>query len=142
MILKVAEIGLNHMGSAKYLLKYQKFLSKKRINAITIQVPKDEFFKGKFKKFYLNDQQIINFIKCAKKRWNLVGVATSSYDKIDMFSKLHVDFFKVTSGMIKDIKLIKKMIKSNAKRIYLSTGFSSYADIKKVLSKTRKKKLA
>ena len=59
-----------------------------------------------------------------------------------MFSKLHVDFFKVTSGMIKDIKLIKKMIKSNAKRIYLSTGFSSYADIKKVLSKTGKKKIS
>ena len=34
---------------------------------------------------------------------DIVGIATSDYEKIDLFENLGVDFFKVTSGMVKDI---------------------------------------
>ena len=141
-IKKIAEIGLNHMGNEKYLYDYQKILSKKNINGVTIQIPRKNFFKGKFKKYILSDKQIIKFIKSSKKKWNLVGVATSDIDKIDLFEKLDVDFFKVTSGMISNTLLLKKMIKSNVKRIYLSTGFSSYENINNILKIIVKKKIS
>ena len=43
----ICEIGLNHLGSKKYLNKYLQFIKDKKIDAITIQILKDSFFKKK-----------------------------------------------------------------------------------------------
>ena len=71
-IIKIAEIGLNHMGSEKNLNKYKNFLMQEKIDGITIQIPRKSFFKGKFKNLYLTDKQITNFIISSKKNGTLL----------------------------------------------------------------------
>ena len=136
----IAEIGLNHLGSIKYLTTFQNFLSKKNIDGLTIQVPGESLMQQNQKKFLLNDKIIINFINESKKQFKFVGIATDSAEKIDFFSKQNIDFFKVTSGMFTNIHLIKKMQKSPVKKIFLSTGFSNHQEIKKILKKIKNKK--
>ena len=139
MTLKIAEIGMNHMGNEKYFLKYLRLLPKK-IDGVTLQIPKKESFNKSNIKCYLNDDKIINYIRLLKKKFNLVGIATNNYEKIDMFNKLNIDFFKILSGSATDIKFINKILKTKVKKVYLSLGFNSYNDTKKVLKKIDKKK--
>ena len=131
MTFKIAEIGLNHLGKMDYLYDYIKFLSQKKIDGITIQIVKRESLSKSNKNFYLDDKKVISFIKVAKKNFKFVGVVTDDFDRLKLFNKLNVNFFKLTSGMINNTKLIKKMINySSTKKIYLSTGFSSFKTFK------------
>ena len=142
MTLKVAEIGLNYMGKLDYLYKYIEILSQKKIEGISIQILKKETFNKYNKNFYLDDKKVISFIKLAKKRFRFVCVVTDDIERLDLFNKLKVNYFKLTSGMINNLELIKKILNySNTKKIYLSTGFSSYNDIKITLKKVGKKKI-
>jgi len=138
----IAELGLNHFGNKKYLTEYQNFLSRKKIDGITIQIPHQSLLKKNQKKFLFDEKKIFDFVKTSKKKFNLVGITTSDHTKIDFFAKLNIDFFKVTSRMITNISLIKKMQKTKIKTIYLSTGFSNHSEIKKVLKKVTKKKIS
>ena len=140
-IIKIVEVGINHMGSEKYLNDYIKSVSKKKVDGITIQILTKEFYKGEFKNFSLTDKQIVNFIKKAKKEYNLVGIAINDYKKINLLSKHNIDFFKVLSPALGNISLIKKLIKTNVKKIYLSTGLSSYKEINETLKKIDTKKI-
>ena len=141
MTLKIAEIGMNHMGSEKYFLKYLKLLPKK-IDGVTLQIPKKENLNKSNVKCHLSDEKIIHFIRLLKKKFKLVGIATDDFEKIDMFSKLNIDFFKITSGLATDVKFINKILKTKVKKVYLSLGFISYQDIRKVLKKIDKKKIS
>tara|TARA_Y100000741_G_scaffold26731_1_gene19283 strand:- start:2255 stop:2956 length:702 start_codon:yes stop_codon:yes gene_type:complete len=142
MTLKIAEIGLNHMGRSDYFYEYVKCLSKKKIDAITIQIIKKSSLSKSYKSCYLNDKKIIDFIKFAKRKFKFVGVVTDDIERLEIFKKLNVNFYKLTSGMLKNTMLIKKILNSSGvKKIYLSTGFSSISDIKKVLKKVGKKKI-
>ena len=44
----IAEIGLNHMGSEPYAFSLVNKLLETKIDAITFQVPNDEYFKIDF----------------------------------------------------------------------------------------------
>ena len=55
--------------------------------------------------------------------------------KIDFFSKLEVDFFKVINTDIKNFSLINKMINTGVRKIYISTGMSDLEEIKNCLSR-------
>jgi N,N'-diacetyllegionaminate synthase len=138
----IGEIGLNHLGNKKYLEEYQNILSKNKIDGISIQIPQKSLMDNSQKKFLLTDSKITEFVISAKKKFKLVGITTSDKTKINFFNKLNIDFFKVTSGMISNINLIKKMQKSKIKKIYLSTGFSNYVEIDKILKKVTKKKIS
>ena len=142
MVLKIAEIGLNHMGRMDYLYEYIKFLSKKKIQAITIQIIKKENLNKSNKNCYLDDEKVMAFIKIAKKKFQFVGIVTDDIDRIKFFEKLKINFYKITSGMMNDTKLIKTLLSaSKAKKIYLSTGFSSLNEIKKILKLVGRKKI-
>ena len=142
-MLKIAEIGLNHMGRMSYLNEYVKFLSKKKIEAVTIQVIKKETLGKSYKNCYLDDEKVIAFIKLLKKKFKFVGIVTDDINRIKIFKKFNINFYKITSGMIKNTKLIKKLVNSSdANKIYLSTGFSSLNDIKKILRKVGRKKIS
>tara|TARA_B110000971_G_C19577851_1_gene306008 strand:+ start:12 stop:179 length:168 start_codon:yes stop_codon:yes gene_type:complete len=49
----IAEIGLNHFGNEKFLAEYQKILSKKKIDGISIQIPPRVFNERKPKKIFV-----------------------------------------------------------------------------------------
>ena len=137
----ITEIGLNHLGNKNYLKEYLEVLCKKDVDGITIQIPKKSLMQKSQKKFLFKDEIIKRFIINAKKKFPLVGITTSDQTKIDFFSKLKIDFFKVTSGMIKNHELINKMKKSKVKEIYLSTGFSTLKEIKLILKRIDKNKI-
>ena len=44
--------------------------------------------------------------------------------------KLNIDFYKVLSPDIKNIYLIKSLINTNCKKIFLSTGLANLSEIK------------
>ena len=137
MTLKIAEIGLNHFGRMDYLYEYINFLSQKKIEGITIQIIKKETLSKSNKKFYLDDKKVISFIKTAKKKFKFVGVVTDDYDRLMLFNKLNVNFFKLTSGMINNTNLIKKMINYPSTKIYSSLALA-HLKILKVLKKLAK----
>ena len=143
MTLKIAEIGLNHMGRMDYFNDYVKFLSKKKIEAVTIQIIKKENLSKSNKNCYLNDRKVIAFIKLLKKNFKFVGLVTDDIERIKIFKKLDINFYKITSGMINNMTLIKKLVNSSGvKQIFLSTGFSSLNDVKKILRKVGRKKIS
>lgn len=137
----IAEIGLNHLGDDKYLAEYLKILNKNKIDGISIQVPKKSLMKNSHKKYLLSNKKISTFVKNVKENFRLVGITTSDIKKIDFFKTLNLDFFKVTSGMIDNLKLINKMNKTKVKKIYLSTGLTTIVNLKNILDKQKSKKI-
>ena len=140
--LKIAEIGLNHFGNKRFLGQYLECLTSKNIDGVTIQVLEDSFYKKNFRKFKLKNETIEKFINYLKKKNKLAGIITNDAKKIKFFDKLNIDFYKVLSSNIKDIELIKKLQKSNCKKIYLSTGMVNYLELKDILARTSSKKIS
>ena len=138
----IAEIGLNHFGNINVLNQYLKILLSSKIDGITIQFLKDTFYKNRFKKFKINNKQIINFINKIKNKKKLAGIVTDDIKKIKFLRKLKVDFYKVLSSNINDIELINKLTRTNCKTVFLSTGMINVIKLEKILKKVRKKKIS
>ena len=130
----VAEIGINHHGDEKYTLDYVDKLINTKIDAITIQFRDPQFYK-KYKKFILDDSLYGLISSKVKSKKKLFGVALKDPNKIDFFEKINVDFYKVIKNDLKNEELMEQIFKSNAKKIYLSTGMSDADEIKGVLDK-------
>ena len=141
-ILSFAEIGLNHLGKVSLLDIYLDKLLATNVDGITIQVLKDEFYTKKYKKYKISESNMINFINKIKKKKKLVGIVTNDIQKIKFFNRLKVDFYKVLSTSVKDIELIKKLIKTRSFKIFLSTGLVNYDEIQDILKKINKKKIS
>lgn len=141
-MLNLAEIGLNHLGKYKYLDTYLDKLSCEMVDGISIQVLDDSFYRGKYKKFRLSDKKIIQIINQIKKKNKLVGIVTNSVKRMDFLKKLKIDFYKVLSTDIFNIELIKKIIKTNCKIIFLSTGMVDYKKLKNILNKINRRKIS
>ncbi len=141
-ILNFAEIGLNHLGNDKFLDIFLEKLSIDEIDGISIQVLDDSFYKGKYKKFRLSNKKIVKIINQIKKKDKLVGIVTNNKKRLNFLKGLKVDFYKVLSTDIFNISLIKELIKSNCRMVFLSTGMIDYKNLKKVLSKFDNRKIS
>ena len=60
-----------------------------------------------------------------------IGIAISDISRIEYFDQCKVDFWKILSKDFYNKNLINKLVKTRRK-IYLSTGFSSINEIKKI----------
>ena len=138
----IAEIGLNHLGDIRTLNQYLKFLLASKVDGITIQILKDSFYIGKYKKFKINSKQIKNFINKIKNKKKLVGIVTDDIKKIKFLRKLKIDFYKVLSSNIYDLELINKLIRTNCKNVFLSTGLVNNFELNKILKRIEKKKIS
>ena len=137
----IAEIGLNHLGDIRTLNQYLKFLLASKVDGITIQILKDSFYIGKYKKFKKNNKKIKNFINKIKNKKKLVGIVTDDIKKIKFLRKLKIDFYKVLSSNIYDLELINKLIRTNCKNVFLSTGLVNNFELNKILKRIEKKKI-
>ena len=54
---------------------------------------------------------------------------------IDFFEKIKTDFYKIIENDLQNEELMEKALKSNVKKVYLSTGMSNSDEIKDVLNK-------
>lgn len=133
------EIGLNHMGEKKYLNSYLKVLLNPNVHGITLQLPKQSFYKKnpQFNYLKLKKETVLDFLNLAKKYKKEIGIVTNDF-MLAKFFKKKIDFIKILSQDFLDIKLIKKFYILKLP-LYLSVGFSSSNQIKHVLSLLEKK---
>ena len=155
----IAEVGSNHLGNDKLCfdsilqakkagadcVKFQVFDENNLVNKKLkiykhVKDKKLKFQYQRFKKVKVNVELIKKLSKYAKKI--NIGFAVSPFDATYV-SKLKnfVDFFKVASGDINNLGLLKAIAKTK-KMVVLSTGMSNQNEIKKALTFFSKKNVA
>ena len=147
----VAEVGSNHLGSDKLIKKSILLAKKSGANCVKFQLfdennlvnknikvfkhvsdKKLKFQYQRFKKVKISVSQIIKYYKFSKKvgiDFSVTPFDPSYVKKI----KKYTTFFKIASGDINYIPLLKEIAKTN-KKVVISTGMSNDKEIKKALS--------
>lgn len=157
----IAEIGVNHNGKvsvAKKLIdaakkcgatavKFQTFSTEKFVTKKTKKVKyqinksnKNETHFEMLKRLELRKKDF-KIIKeyCVKKKIEFIS---TPYDleSVDILEKIKVKRYKVASADINDYLLHKKISQTN-KKVIISTGMSTIADIKRVIKIYKKKNI-
>jgi N,N'-diacetyllegionaminate synthase len=149
----IAEVGVNHNGSLKKVLKLIdvaasaganaiKFQTFKAENLATDNAPKAEYQKYKSLKKETQFQMLKKlefteamhracFKKCQKKKIIFISSAFD-IDSLNYLKKFKLRYFKVPSGEITNIPYLEVLGKFR-KKIILSTGMSSIFEIKKAI---------
>lgn len=157
----IAEIGVNHNGNIKQAkklidnasragadaVKFQLFKAEKIItkNAEKAKYQKETTNSGEsqyemLKKLELNNEAFISLSQYANNK-NIVFLSSAfDYESIDFLDKLNVPAYKIPSGEITNLPLIK-YIANKKKPIILSTGMSTMDEIEKSLKVIRNQKL-
>ena len=134
----IAEIGINHLGNINTLKKYIKHLNQTNIEGVTVQILRKNFFKGKFKSYFINRKVLLEtIINLSKKK---IGIITDNFD--DLFNNKNVkyiDFFKILGSQVKDKKLLNKL-KKIGKPIFLSNRGLKKNEETKLVDLVRKNK--
>ena len=136
----VAEIGLNHCGDLKIALESVKVAAESGADAVKFQIFKaDELYSKKDKYYKLFKalelpreawEKIANF---AEKQNILFAASVFDEESVDLLSELDAPFFKIASGDITHIPLIKYIARKN-KPVILSTGMSTIGEIEEALN--------
>ena len=157
----IAEIGVNHNGNyllAKKLIdaakkaganavKFQTYLTEEFVTSKTDKVnyqkknsPRNETHFEMLKKLELKQNEFKSLRKYCQKK-NIYFISTP-YDlkSVDFLKKIKTDIFKVASADINDFLLHKKISSTN-KKVIISTGMSTFEDIRKVVPLYKKKNL-
>ena len=129
----IVEIGQNHLGSAELAEKYLKYLLKKNIYGITVQLRENSFYK-KFPKLKLPLNFYTKASKLCKKNKKKFGVAICSMDHNRFLNTLEIDFIKVINRGLINKRLIKYLFESSVKKIYISLGNCTKKEINKNFS--------
>ena len=127
----ICEIGINHLGSELRATKMMDQILKTNVDAVTFQIPSQEFIKGfKIKTKELNLDFYKKIIKKFHKKKKKIGFAISNEYLIGQLNTLGCDFWKILSRDFYNKNIITKIKKTN-KKTFISTGFSSMDEIKK-----------
>lgn len=149
----IAEAGVNHNGSlelAKQLVdiaaeakadyvKFQTFRAEKNISAKAPKANYQEKVTGKeesqlemVKKLELSvsDHEVL-FDYCKAKN---IGFLSTAFDheSVDLLERFGMDYFKVPSGEITNLPLLRR-IADTGKKVIISTGMASIPEIRAVL---------
>ncbi len=131
----ICEIGINHLGSEIRAKRMVNQLLKKKIDAITFQIPSKDFinnFKIKTKELRIEFYQRI--IKIIHKKKKKVGFAISDKKLVKKLDKFGCDFWKILSRDFYNDNLLSS-IKKTKKKTFISTGFSNLREIKNLQNK-------
>ena len=157
----IAEIGINFEGNIKKAIKLIQSAKRCGVNAVKFQVFKAETLATKkskktlaqkkntkknenlykmWKRMELNEPKLRILKKISKK--NKLDFICSVFDE-DSLNKVVklVDTIKIASSDITDLDLITK-ISRTGKKIIMSTGMASYAEISKALKILKKNKVS
>jgi len=145
----IAEAGLNHNGKLYLAKKMIDSAKKAGADAIKFQTFKASDFlttdSPHFKiiqKLELSDTEFSELFDYCKKRKIIFGSTPFSVESVDFLAKLPVPFFKISSGDLTHIPLIKHIASQNTP-IILSTGMGTIREIKNainsILSQNNKK---
>ena len=130
----IAEIGLNHLGSKKYLEEYLDNLIESSVDAITLQIREKSFYiNSRYSKYQFNLNVYDEICSRVKQSGKKFGIALSDLSLVPFFDQ-RVDFYKILSKDLGDKEFIDKLINVTNKSIFVSTGLSSYDAIDKFIS--------
>jgi len=136
----VAEAGINHNGNVKIAkklideakeagadaIKFQTF------KAIDLAVPGSAFFKT-FKKVELDSTDFKEISDHAKARGIIFFSTPFSENAVNLLTKMHVPCFKISSGDLIHIPLLKYVAKKK-KPIVISTGMANLKEVEKAVN--------
>lgn len=138
----IAEVGINHEGSAATCLKMILEANKSGADIVKLQTidPDASYEKGSishrlFSKANITREELVNIYEiCKKKKINIF----STFDKknYEFFKKLNQVCYKISSSLSYDYYFIKQILKVNKPTI-ISTGLSDLEDISSLLNLLR-----
>lgn len=151
----IAEIGSSHDGSfgnAKQLIvesfncgvdivKFQLHLPEFEMlsNAPGPKYFKDENRYEYFKRTNFSLEQLVVLKKITEKYGMEFMVSPFSEKAVEILKKVNVNYFKIASGEVTNHKMLE-LIKKTGKKVFLSTGMSSWNEIDQALKILDKKK--
>ena len=136
-VLFIAEVGSNHEGNFAEAKKLVINASKSNADVIKLQIFTPENMVSKkydfkrfnhFKKLQLNESQNLKLLKIIKRYKKKTSASIWDVDQIKFF-KNYIDIFKVGSGDIHNLQIIKKIVETK-KPLIISTGLSNFKEIK------------
>jgi len=131
----VSEIGVNHLGSEKIAIRYCKFLASTQTDSITMQIRESDFYDESIS--WKNELTKECYLKCAeiiRDSKKSFGLAVGDLDTAKYYEFLKPDFWKVLSWGIKNLSLLKFLVKSDCP-VFVSTGISGMDEIISVAKK-------
>jgi N,N'-diacetyllegionaminate synthase len=146
----VAEAGINHNGRVKIAKELVQKAYEIEADAIKFQTFKADDIASKKSKYYklfskleLSDHEFEELNDYAKKIGIIFLSTPFSLNAVDFLDKINIPAFKIASGDLTNIPLIKHIGLKN-KPVILSTGMSDQNEIKyaiKTILKTNNKKI-
>ena len=157
----IAEIGINHEGNFNLAKKIIKSAAIAGANAVKLQIfnpktlaqkestktkeqkkrtSKKETLYQMLKRMTLNLSQYKKLKVYAKKLSLDFICSIFDEESLNLSKKIGLDAYKIASPDLTDLKLLSK-IKEVNKPIILSTGMSSYNEIKNAIKKLKRKKI-
>jgi N,N'-diacetyllegionaminate synthase len=135
-VLYIAEVGSNHEGNFLEAKKLVKNASLSNADVIKLQIFTPENMVAKkyepkrfehFKRLQLNKKQNLELLKIIKSYKKISSASVWDIDQVSYF-KRYIDIFKIGSGDIHNLQIIKKIVKTK-KPLILSTGLCDLKDI-------------
>ena len=136
-VLFIAEVGSNHEGSFAEAKKLVLNACQSNADVIKLQIFTPENMVAEkydkkrfdhFKKLQLDKSQNLQLLKIIKYYKKKTSASIWDVNQISFF-KNYIDIFKIGSGDIHNLQIIKKIVKTK-KPLIISTGMSDLNDIK------------
>ena len=145
----IAEVGVNHNGSIKIAKKLIDEAKLAGVDAVKFQTFKTDKLVAKdankadyqkvitssnetqyemLKKLELSEKDHKNLISYCKKKQIVFISSPFDNDSVDLLDNLGINIFKIPSGEITNLPLLKHVAKKN-KEIILSTGMSNLGEV-------------
>ena len=142
----IAEVGINHNGDKNIAKKLIKMAKNAGADAVKFQTFKAEDFVSKnskyyslFKKLELSDDIFRELAKFSKKQ-GIIFLSTPFSEKaVDLLAECNCNAFKIASGDLTNIPLIKYAAKKQ-KPMIISTGMSTLEEIKEAVKSIKSQK--
>lgn len=151
----IAEIGSSHDGSFGNAMKLIEEAKKCGADFVKFQhhiaefeslpnAPSPSYFKSEdrfeyFRRTSFNLEQLGTLKKFTEKLGMNFMVSPFSEEALDILKKLNVKFYKIASGEVTNHRLLEKLNKTK-KKIFMSTGMSSWKEIDKAVKILDKQK--
>jgi len=142
----IAEVGINHNGDKNIAKKLIKMAKNAGADAVKFQtfraedlVSKNSKFYSLFKKLELSDGIFKELAKFSKKQ-GIIFLSTPFSEKaVDLLVECNCSAFKIASGDLTNIPLIKYAAKKQ-KPMIISTGMSTLEEIKEAVKSIKSQK--
>lgn len=146
----IAEVGNTHEGSLGLAKEFIKVASECGVNAVKFQThifdaeslpdaPNPPYFNQEARKDYFdrtafNLEQWIELRKFAEKKCSIEFISSPfSIEAVELLEKVDIQTYKIPSGEVTNLPLLKK-IAQTGKRVFLSSGMSSWDEIDRAIN--------